>query len=66
MKLFTVLIIMLVEEHVFRLPLGFDPSTRPDFGFDFKWADHPRNRKDSTAFFLDGDAAPDRRFNYRF
>ena len=49
-----------------RMPLAFDPSTRPDFGFDFKWADHPRNCKDITAFFLDGDAAPDRRFNYRF
>ena len=49
-----------------RMPLEFDPSTRPDFGFDFKWADNPGELTDSSGFFLNGDAAPDRRFNYRF
>ena len=37
-----------------------------DGGFDFKWLDNPQHLDDATAFFLDGDAAPDRRFNYRY
>lgn len=31
-------------------------------GLDFKWADH----SDETGMFLTGDAAPSRRFNYRY
>lgn len=34
--------------------------------FYFKWADNPRHIKDISAFFIHGDAAPDRRFNYNF
>ena len=34
--------------------------------FDFHWADNPQHLNDISAFFLDGDSAPDRRFNYRF
>ncbi len=34
--------------------------------FDFKWSDNCRLDGDTTAFALDGDAAPDRRFNYRY
>lgn len=34
--------------------------------FDFHWADNPTELKDISNFFLDGDSAPDRRFNYRF
>lgn len=37
-----------------------------DTGFDFKWADNPSHLNDITAFFLDGDAAPDRRFKFRY
>ena len=33
-------------------------------GFDFKWADHCGSLEDPM--FLQGDAAPNRRFNYRF
>lgn len=33
-------------------------------GFDFKWADHCGPLDDPM--FLQGDAAPNRRFNYRF
>ena len=33
-------------------------------GFDFKWADHGGALDDPM--FLHGDAAPNRRFNYRF
>ena len=36
----------------------------PDFYF--KWADNPGELKDVTTFFLNGDAAPDRRFKYHF
>lgn len=35
-------------------------------GFDFKWCDNAPHLNDATAFFLDGDSAPDRRFNFRF
>lgn len=35
-------------------------------GFDFKWMDNPQHLTDASTFFLDGDAAPDRRFNYRY
>lgn len=35
------------------------------FVFDFKWADHPADLKDLISLCTDGDAAPNRRFNYR-
>ena len=34
--------------------------------FDFHWADNVRNRDDPAEFALNGDSAPNRRFNYRF
>ncbi len=45
-----------------RLALGLThlPAT-----LDFKWADHCHARGDWTDFTLNGDAAPDDRFNYR-
>lgn len=33
--------------------------------FDFKWADNPADLKSPISFCTDGDAAPNRRFNYR-
>ncbi|MBN2506531.1 MAG: hypothetical protein JXQ71_07545 [Verrucomicrobia bacterium] len=33
--------------------------------FDFKWADHPADLKDPISLCTRGDAAPNRRFNYR-
>ena len=33
--------------------------------FDFKWVDHPGELTTPIAF-IQGDAAPNRRFNYRF
>lgn len=36
-----------------------------DFVFDFKWADHPTDLIDPISLCTDGDAAPNRRFNYR-
>jgi len=42
------------------LGLGHLPAT-----IDFKWADHCFQKGDWTDFTLNGDAAPDDRFNYR-
>lgn len=36
------------------------------FVFDFKWSDNPAELKNPISFCTDGDAAPNRRFNYRF
>lgn len=36
------------------------------FVFDFKWTDNPANLKDPISLCVDGDAAPNRRFNYRY
>ena len=33
--------------------------------FDFKWADNPIDLENPISF-INGDAAPNRRFNYRF
>jgi len=46
-----------------RTALMMDKAT-PEFYF--KWADNPQHLTDATAFFTEGDAAPDRRFNYNF
>jgi hypothetical protein len=35
------------------------------FTFDFKWADNPADLKDPISLTLNGDTAPNRRFNYR-
>ena len=35
------------------------------FSFDFKWADNPNGLTDPISFCTHGDAAPNRRFNYR-
>jgi hypothetical protein len=35
------------------------------FTFDFKWSDNPTDLKDPISLCTDGDAAPNRRFNYR-
>jgi hypothetical protein len=34
--------------------------------FDFHWADNMQNTEDITEFAINGDSAPNRRFNYRF
>jgi len=34
--------------------------------FDFHWADNMQNTDDITEFGINGDSAPNRRFNYRF
>ena len=37
-----------------------------DITFDFKWVDHPRDFASFTGISTAGDAAPNRRFNYRY
>jgi hypothetical protein len=46
-----------------RTTLGLTPDCQ--VALDFKWADNIQTLGDVKAFFLDGDVAPDRRFNYR-
>jgi hypothetical protein len=43
-----------------QLALGAQPQ------FDFKWADNKGNAENMNDFVDNGDAAPDRRFNYRY
>lgn len=38
----------------------------PELKFDFKWGDNQQNDTEVVEFALHGDAAPDRRFNYRY
>ncbi len=48
-----------------RAALGFkDPAVRPSF--DFKWADNTQCAGDVAGFMLNGDTAPNSRFNYSF
>ena len=43
-----------------------DAPTGYDMAFDFHWADNIQQLDDITEFFLNGDHAPGRRFNYRY
>ena len=38
---------------------------KPGLGFDFKWVDNVR-LETIESLFLEGDVAPDRRFNFRY
>ncbi len=40
--------------------------TNDRFTFDFHWADNPADLKDAISLCVNGDSAPNRRFNYRF
>jgi hypothetical protein len=46
-----------------RKTLGLTASA---FTFDFKWSDHPADLNDIISLCINGDTAPNRRFNYRF
>lgn len=41
-------------------------SSKPIPAFDFHWADNIQRWNTITEFFVSGDSAPDRRFNYRY
>ena len=51
-----------LELAVNRDDLGLVGDT---FVFDFKWVDNPSELKDPISLCVNGDAAPNRRFNYR-
>ena len=53
----------MLELSVSRTSMGLD-SEAPEFYF--KWADNPVELSDISTFFMNGDAAPDRRFKYHF
>lgn len=48
------------------IPLDVLGLKAGDLTVDFKWADNPANLSDPIALCVDGDTAPNRRFNYRF
>jgi hypothetical protein len=45
-----------------RTSLGLN---KKQFTFDFHWSDNPADLKDPVSLCINGDSAPDRRFNYR-
>jgi len=51
-----------LELKIPRSKLGLND---PQFIFDFKWSDNPKELKDPISLCTDGDTAPNRRFNYR-
>jgi hypothetical protein len=53
-----------MEISVQRSALGVPPGSK--ITFDFHWADNIQHTDDITEFFMSGDSAPDRRFNYRY
>jgi hypothetical protein len=52
-----------LELQVPRKTLGLSPGK---FAIDFKWSDHPADLNDIISLCVNGDTAPNRRFNYRF
>ncbi|MHB8338786.1 MAG: T9SS type A sorting domain-containing protein [Ignavibacteriaceae bacterium] len=46
------------------VPRNLINQTGNDISFYFHWADNIQKLNDITEFFIDGDSAPDRRFNY--
>ena len=47
------------------IELSLSKAAVPNTTFDFKWTDHCHDKGDWTDFTLNGDAAPNDRFNYR-
>ena len=52
------------NELMIEVPLNMINETT--VSFDFHWADNIQDTNDINEFFLNGDNAPERRFNYRF
>ncbi len=52
-----------MEISISRADLGMEIGTPELY---FHWADNPQHLKDISAFFTDGESAPDRRFNYNY
>lgn len=51
-----------MELKLSREELGLNKS---EFSFDFKWSDNPADLTDIISLCVNGDTAPNRRFNYR-
>jgi hypothetical protein len=51
-----------LELAVPRKLLGLDGDA---FTFDFHWSDNPADLSDPISLCVNGDSAPNRRFNYR-
>ncbi len=51
-----------LEVAVPRKLIGLKGDT---FSFDFHWCDNPKDLKDPISLCINGDSAPNRRFNYR-
>lgn len=47
------------------VPRNLIQLTGNAFTFDFKWCDNPADLKDPISLCINGDSAPNRRFNYR-
>ncbi|UFH55979.1 hypothetical protein [Spirosoma sp. KNUC1025] len=54
------------DELELSVPLNAINQQPGKINFDFHWADNIQQFDDITEFFLNGDSAPDRRFNYRY
>jgi hypothetical protein len=54
-----------LEVAIPRADLGLADLTKP-FRIQFKWSDNMQHPGDPNSFTLDGDAAPNERFNYRY
>ncbi len=49
-----------------QVPRTLINQTGKDISFYFHWADNIQKLNDITEFFINGDSAPDRRYNYYF
>lgn len=54
------------NEMELSVPLNYFTVSDGQYAFNFHWADNPKNLNDISAFFLDGESAPDRRFDYHY
>ena len=49
-----------------KVPQSLVGQSGEDISFYFHWADNVQKLNDITEFFINGDSAPNRRFNYHF
>ena len=49
-----------------KIPRSMVGLEAAEFVFDFKWSDNPKELKTPISLCIDGDTAPNRRFNYRY
>lgn len=54
------------NEMEIEIPRSLMNISKEQLVIDFKWSDNPEELADPISFCLNGDTAPNRRFNYRF